>query len=246
MPHASIRPGYQFFMLVLSVYAMALVAVQLLTDVDAEVARILNYSDLAVCILFMVDFVVSLHGAPDRWKYFRTWGWIDLLSSIPVLDVARWGRFARILRAARVLRGIRATRILTGALMRQRAENGVLAAILAAIVLATACSVAILQVETLPTSTIRSAPDAAWWAISTITTVGYGDVVPVTPAGRAIAAVLMIAGVALFTTFSGFLASWFIRPNEASRAEVRALRHEIAELRAELRAGMPRRSSADL
>lgn len=229
-------------MLVLSVYALALVAVQLLIDVDAEVARVLDYSDVAVCALFFVDFAISLYSAPDRWKYLRTWGWVDLLSSIPVLDAARWGRFARILRAVRILRGIRATKVLTGALMWQRAENGALAAILAAIVLATICSVAILHVETLPGSTIRSAPDAAWWAISTMTTVGYGDVVPVTPAGKAIAAVLMVAGVALFTTFSGFLASWFIRPDEPGRDEVVALRREIAELRAELRADRQEKS----
>lgn len=72
-------------------------------------------------------------------------------------------------------------------------------------------SIAILQVEDSPNSNIKSAEDAIWWSYVTITTVGYGDKYPVTTEGRLIAAVLMTAGVGLFGTFTGFLASWFVQ-----------------------------------
>ena len=61
-----------------------------------------------------------------------------------------------------------------------------------------------------PNSNIKDAEDALWWSFVTITTVGYGDRFPVTTEGRLVGAVLMICGVGLFGTFTGFIASWFM------------------------------------
>ena len=71
-------------------------------------------------------------------------------------------------------------------------------------------SIAILQVEDDPTSNIKTAEDAIWWAYVTITTVGYGDKYPITTEGRLIAGILMTAGVGLFGTFTAYVASWFV------------------------------------
>jgi voltage-gated potassium channel len=57
---------------------------------------------------------------------------------------------------------------------------------------------------------IHSLPDALWWVVSTVTTVGYGDVYPTTPAGRGVAVALMLLGIALFGFLAGNLASYFI------------------------------------
>lgn len=78
-------------------------------------------------------------------------------------------------------------------------------------------SISILQVETVPESNIKTAGDAIWWAFVTITTVGYGDRFPVTSAGRIIAAFLMITGVALFGTFTGFVAAWFMDGDKSNK-----------------------------
>jgi voltage-gated potassium channel len=211
--------------------------VQASVRLDPRISQILDYADLAVCAVFLVDFALSLWRAPDRRRYFLTWGWLDLLSSLPALDAARWGRAARILRVLRVLRGLRATRLLAGALLRQRAESAFLAASLAALLLVVFCSVAVLLLETHPDSNIRTAEDAVWWAFTTVTTVGYGDRYPVTTEGRLIAIVLMCAGVGLFGTFSGFLAAWLVGGEASRTSEMEALRIEIAALRERLGAG---------
>ena len=170
--------------------------------------------------------------APNRWRYFITWGWIDLLSSIPALDVARWGRAARILRILRLLRGLRASQVLVQAVVQQRAHNAMLAASLIALMLVSFCSIAILQFESGPQANIVSAEDALWWALTTITTVGYGDRYPTTAEGRLIAVILMSGGVGLFGVFSAFLASRFIGEGErAESAELIAMRSELTRIR---------------
>ena len=227
-------PSYQLFMLALCLYALGALAVQATVHIEPETRSILDYADYAVCAVFFLDFVISLVRAPDRWRYFITWGWLDLLSTIPTIDITRWGRAARILRVFRVLRGLRATKLLATLVLRRRAENAFLAASLAALMLITFCSIAILHFETDPESNIKTPDDAIWWAFATITTVGYGDRYPVTVEGRLTAAILMAAGVALFGTFSGFLAAWFIGPHgkEDVNNDVAALRIEIAALTA--------------
>jgi voltage-gated potassium channel len=225
--------GYQLFMLVLCLYALAVLGAQVAIDLKPEIREILEYADYAVCGLFFVDFLLSLARAPNCWRYFITWGWIDLLSSIPTVEIARWGRLARVLRILRVIRGLRATKLLTTLVLRRRAENTCLAASLIALLLVVFCSVGVLHFEDDPKSNIKTAEDAIWWSFATITTVGYGDHYPVTPEGRFIAAILMCAGVGLFGTFSGFLAAWFLTPSESEAdSEMGLLRKEIAELRA--------------
>lgn len=83
-------------------------------------------------------------------------------------------------------------------------------------------------------SNIHNAGDALWWAFVTITTVGYGDFYPVTYEGRIVAAVLMTAGVGLFGTFTGFVASWFLEEDSDKQDAhvVTNLRTEISELKA--------------
>lgn len=235
IPRRQASPGYQIFMLALCLYSLGVLAFQAANPIDPSTVAVLDYADFAVCLIFIADFVFSLIRAEDRLKYFITWGWLDLLSSIPAIDIARWGRAARILRIFRVLRGLRATQLAAGLLIKRRAENAALAACLIAIALITFCSIAILHFESGADANILTADDAVWWAFATITTVGYGDRYPTTGEGRMVAVLLMSAGVGLFGTFSGFLASWFVgEEDDSTGRELAALRDEVAALRSAL------------
>lgn len=237
-PHAPAKsrrettPVYQLFMLALCILALGGVAAQNAIEHDSQVERVLSYADTAICIAFAIDFLITLWRAPNRMKYFFTWGWLDLVSSIPMLDVARWGRIARVARIARLLRGLRAARVLSAAILSRRRQSTLLAATLLAVVLVFAGSTAILHFETSENANIKTAEDAIWWAVTTITTVGYGDRYPLTTAGRIIAAFLMTAGVGLFGVVSAGLASWFLAPAQtAETASNDELREELAALR---------------
>jgi voltage-gated potassium channel len=208
------------FILVLSIMALIVLAIETVFKVDESTKQILEYADDAVCVVFFLDFLIMFFRAENKAKYFVTWGWLDLLSSIPMLDVLRWGRAGRIMRIFRVLRGIKSARMITQIILEKRAQSVALAVILVSITLIAVSSLSVLHFEATANGTIKTPEDAVWWSIETMTTVGYGDMYPVTTEGRFIATILMIAGVGLFGTFSGYVAAWFIGPS-ASRRESR-------------------------
>jgi voltage-gated potassium channel len=234
MERTATQVPYLVFTLGLSILALGLLGGEAILKPDQETRVIIDYADFAICILFFLDFVITFWRSENRVRYLLTWGWLDLLSSIPMIDALRWGRTARIVRILRILRGVRATRILAAFILERRAQSGLLAAALVSVVLVVFASVAVLHFERDEgeNANIKGPEDALWWAVATITTVGYGDRFPVSPEGRIVATFLMTAGVGLFGTSSGFVAAWFLAPaREKQESELQLLRAEIGELR---------------
>jgi voltage-gated potassium channel len=118
---------YQLFMLALCVFALTALAFETLAPLTTSTRQILEIADTGICVLFFGDFILQLARAPDRGRYFIRWGWIDLLSSIPMVDALRVGRAARVMRIVRVLRGLRSTKLLAGVVLGKRAEATFLA-----------------------------------------------------------------------------------------------------------------------
>ena len=232
----SVTP-YQLFMLVLCVFALTLLGAETLLPLNPEVGAILQYADVAICVLFLFDFVSNVVRAENKIRYLVTWGWIDLLSSIPAIDAFRLGRAARLLRILRVLRAVRSARVLAQFVVAQRSQSAGLAVSLLALLLVVFSSIAVLQFEMPAGGNIKSAEDAVWWSLTTMTTVGYGDHYPITSGGRAVAVLLMIAGVGLVGTLSGLMAGWFlaadVREADTDREELKRL---VLQLREQLAA----------
>lgn len=232
---------FQLVLLALSLFVLAGLAADTFLQLPPEIARVLHVVDTAVCGVFFVDFVIRFRAAPSK-AAFMKWGWIDLLASIPVIEHLRWGRAVRILRVLRLLRGIRSLHRLLALLFAHRTRGGVASVGLISFLVVTFSSVGILLCERTPESNIRTAEDALWWSLTTITTVGYGDKFPVTTAGRIVAASVMVIGVGLFGTLSGLIASLFLgdaedtieKEKDKILVEIRALRAEVTELRAAL------------
>jgi voltage-gated potassium channel len=232
MSKAPPSSAYLLFILSLSVLAVVSLAVSTMFRLDPGTSEILQYADNAVCALFFLDFLISLYRAERKLQYLMRWGWLDLLSSIPMIDAFRWGRFARVVRILRLLRGIRAAKIIAEFVIGRRLRSAFMGVALLSILLLVISSILILHAETDPEANIKSSEDALWWAVVTITTVGYGDRYPISSEGRLLAALLMTAGVGLFGTFSGFVASWFVRPEQKSQEiEIQALTQEVRQLR---------------
>lgn len=222
---------YRLVMLVLSIYSILALAFIAVYKPDDEVSKLIQYSDWIVCSVFFLDFLKSFRGAPNRLKYFLTWGWLDLLSSIPAVDSLRTARFARIIR---VLRGIRAIRSLSAIASNSRPQSAGVIVVAACFIFLFLGSTSVLIFEQQNNPNLTTASQALWWSAVTMTTVGYGDTVPMTGEGRVVAAFLMVGGVGLFGALSGLIASWIIKPAEqaaVSSMDLAELKAEIAELK---------------
>lgn len=208
--------------IVLSIYVLIILLIDTFFKLPIETARLLIYIDTAICIFFFFEFSIRFYRAKSKLRFMR-WGWIDLVSSIPMLDFVRVGRLLRLIRLLRIIRAFRSTNQLVNHIFKNKAQGTFTSVAVLAVLLIIFSSIAILQVENDPNSNIKSAEDAIWWAYVTITTVGYGDKFPVTTEGRIIAAILMTGGVGLFGTFTAFVASWFVTERKTEEGQAKEI-----------------------
>jgi len=194
---------------ILSIYVLFTLLIESIFTLPTQMSRLLSIIDDGICLVFLYDFVIRFIKAPSKLKFIK-WGWIDLISSIPTCEYLRYGRLIRLLRLLRILRAFRSVRYLALHIFQTRIKGTLTTVCMLAVLMVIFGSIAILQVENVPGSNIKTASDAIWWAFVTITTVGYGDKYPITVEGRFIAAFLMLTGIALFGTFTAFVTSWFM------------------------------------
>jgi voltage-gated potassium channel len=200
-------------------------------ELPASVDGALGVAAWASWTVFLVDYLVRLALATDRGR-FLVHNIFELL--VVVLPLLRPLRLLRLLTLLHVLNR-HAGRSLRGRVVIYASGAAGMVMFLA--------SLAILDAERgRPGANIESIGDALWWSATTVTTVGYGDRFPVTAQGRAIAAVLMLSGIALLGVVTATLASWLVQrvqeveeaAQAATRHDFEALTHELARLRTDL------------
>ncbi len=223
---------FQLVILILSFIALGALVAELVVTVPPEARRLFRWIDNLVCLFFLYDFVTRFRHAESKLQFMK-WGWIDLLASIPEVNVLRWGRLFRVFRILRLILVFRSLREFFAVLFISRTRGGIASVFAITFLVLTIASTGILFCERSPLANIRTAEDAVWWSVTTITTVGYGDTYPVTLPGRILAAGLMFCGVGLFGTLSGVIASFFLGSNEARAAENDSLRNELLKLQME-------------
>ena len=201
---------FNIIILILSFYIILSLFVTTFFVLSKEIVILLNYVDNFICIIFLVDFGIRFKNANNK-LVFMKWGWIDLVASIPFLDIFRAGRLLRLIRLLRIFRALKSTKSIFEHINRNKKQSALTSVALLSFVVVIFSSIAILEFETEVNSNIKTAEDAIWWSYVTITTVGYGDKFPITTEGRIIGAILMTTGVGIFGTFTALVSSWFIQ-----------------------------------
>jgi len=204
--------------IVLSVYVLIALVIYTFFEVPSNIKVLLQIIDDGICIVFLYDFFLRFYKAKSKLAFMK-WGWIDLISSIPSLPFFRFGRILRLIRLFRILRAFRSVKVLTHHIFKNRVQGTMTSVGIIAFLVVICASISILLVEIDPNSNIKSAEDAIWWSLVTVTTVGYGDKFPVTSEGRLIGSLLMFVGVGLFGTFTAYISSWFISGNKTNTEE---------------------------
>lgn len=211
-----LSPAWEVFILgisILSVLNLVLVVIVRSPHLD----QVFVIMDSILTFVFLIDLTRRLVVARDRRAYLTTgYGWVDVIAAFPILRILRVLRIVRVLRVMQRLGGpVMALK----AFFSNRAAGGLLSVLLVAILVLEFGSLAILAIEdSHPKSNIDSASDAVWYLLVTMSTVGYGDHYPVTDGGRIIGAFIIVVGVGVFGTLTGFLANAFLAPRDAAAA----------------------------
>ena len=181
----------------------------------------------AMWAVFIVDYLVRLALAPQRGRWFVRHLFDLAVVALPVL---------RPLRLVRLIALIGVLHRGAGTALRGRITAYTAGGVTLLVVVS---SLAVLDAERgAPGTPIRTYGEAVWWALATITTVGYGDLAPVTAVGRWAAVLLMIGGVALAGVVTATLASWIVslvaeesaEQEAATRAQVEVLQRQVTAL----------------
>jgi voltage-gated potassium channel len=215
-------------MLFLSLAIIPLLLVPLIWELSASLETTFLALDWFIWAAFVVEYGARLWLAPARWLFVKQ-NKIDLLVIVlpflRPLRVVRSARALRVLRAARVVAFIgRGFDAATDVFTRHKLHYAL--AVTIGVVFGSALLVESFE-RGASDGNIGSLPDALWWAVTTVTTVGYGDRFPTTAAGRGVGVALMIVGIALFGFLAGSLASFFLERREESEVDPKLA--EIAE-----------------
>lgn len=223
----------QWLLALLALGFLGVYAYEVLANVSAAA---LQRTELLLNIIwgtFLADYLVRLAIAENRWRWAKA-NILDLASvALPFL------RPLRLIRLVTLLTVLHRT---TGETLRNKI---ITYTIFSTVLLVVVSSLAILEAErTTPGASITTYPDALWWSVVTITTVGYGDYTPVTTTGRLITLALMIGGMALIGVITATLASWITdraaddtqRIEDSTHTKLADLERTVAELRADIQA----------
>ena len=221
---------YEIFILTMASLSMLSAVVILFVPGTENLSEILLVINSLATVIFLIDFLRSLFRSQNRSRYLFRWGWLDLIGALPIIPFFRFALLPRAVRAFWFIRAQRSQEILAD-MKNKRAETTVYGTVVVSFLAFVIISSLVLLFEReSPIANIKTTEDAVWWALVTITTVGYGDYFPVTVGGRILASILMVVGVGVFSVLTGYLARSFLSGDSGGED----LSQELLQVKAEL------------
>lgn len=233
------------FLILLILANVAVILLETVAPYDTQFYSVFRYFELFSVSIFTIEYILRLwtctvnpqYASPfsGRLRYAVTpFALIDLFAILPafipfIIPVDL--RFLRILRLIRLVRVFKLARysdemaLFFRVLNRKKDLLFILVSFVAVLVVISSCFLYYAEHDVQPEK-FASIPDTMWWSIATLTTVGYGDVYPVTPVGKFFAALTAIFGIGLFALPAGILASGFVEELQRARGhEVKVQDH---------------------
>lgn len=228
---ADTRAGklFDISIIVLIFVSILLVIFDSIPEIHAKYYYPLRTAEWIITALFSIEYLLRIYVVDKPLRYMRSFfGIIDLLAILPgfIVFIFSAGQNLLVLRAIRLLRVFRifklnrytsAGRLLSVALYRSREKIFIFLAVILTLVVIFGTIMYLVEGEK---SGFRSIPTGIYWAIVTITTVGYGDLSPMTGLGRFLASIIMIMGYAIIAVPTGIVTSEFLRLPAHSNTQV--------------------------
>jgi len=198
----------------MALLAVVYVAVGFALDDPAlqPMAATLETGELILTVVFLTEFTSRLGAATNRMTYLRG-HWIDVIALIPAARTLRVLRLLRLLRLIRAFAGVYRALGHVGSLANHRSLQTIVLSWLGVMII---CCAAMYFAERDVNPAIASPFDALWWGITTMTTVGYGDVYPTTAEGRIAASALMLLGIGLFSAVTAVITSFLVSQRDSA------------------------------
>jgi voltage-gated potassium channel len=196
--------------LILSIYVVVELYVHTLFQYSDIVSLTVLIIDTLICLIFLYEFFLGFRKSSSKSSFLRR-NWIDFISSIPMVGVLRIGRVVRVIRIFRLFRG---GKIITEYVKENRSLNTFQLVLFFTVVLLILSTLSIYTLERDINPEIETIWDGLWWSIITISTIGYGDIIPITPEGRIFTVILIWVGIGLIGTFTGVIVNYFVKDEE--------------------------------
>lgn len=202
------------FIAVLIIFSAICFSIETIPDLSDSVLQFLGYSEVFIVTVFTVEYLARIFTAPNKIKFiFSFYGLIDLISILPfyitpTLDLETL-RLIRLLRMVRILKLTRYNSAFSrfGKAMKDSKEELFIFLFVSTLVLYfSALGIYHFEHDAQP-EVFRSIFDCLWWAVATLTTVGYGDIYPITVGGRIFTFVILIMGLGLVAVPTGIIAT---------------------------------------
>ena len=206
-------------------------------EIDAEFSEELRWFEIITVLIFTVEYLLRLWVAPLKYKQSQRpkikyissfYGIVDLAAILPFyVSLFGFGVDLRVLRAARLLRILKISHYNTAlqdlalAIYDER-KSFVSAIYIFTVTLLITSSLIFFAENSKQPEDFRSIPDAIWWSLITLTTVGYGDVSPITPVGKIIGAITALLGVCTVALLTGIVGNAFSAQLSRKRSELRS------------------------
>jgi voltage-gated potassium channel len=214
------------FLQLVIVYSIITLTIETLPDLTINQRRFFEISEVVCVSIFSVEYLVRLFKSNDKLKFvFSFIGVIDLISILPFyLNLGSGSRALRIIRLFRIFRLLKLARYNKAISRFHRAflsvKEELVLFFLASFFLIYLVSVGIYYFENeAQPQAFQSIIHSFWWSVVTLTTVGYGDVYPVTIGGKIFTFVVLMIGVGIITIPAGLIATAMMKTREAEKTE---------------------------
>jgi voltage-gated potassium channel len=230
------KSGKRFDLILLILIIISVIGVILNSDsrIEEKYGNLLYITEWIFTILFTIEYILRVYSATNRKRYiFSFMGIVDLLAIIPtylmfIYPPIRYLLDIRVIRLIRIFRVLKLSNYVKGAYTMQIALRSSRPKI---IVFLLSVSIVVILVGTLmyiiegPENGFNNIANSIYWAVITLTTVGYGNIVPVTAIGKVLASCIMILGYAIIAVPTGIVSSEFTK-NKSSKKQDKIIAKE--------------------